>query len=156
MEHTKSTTMSRTSNNTLLVDSGFFFALLDPRDQHHAAAREKQDWLEMLSIVMPWPILYETINTRFTRRPGTIARFESIIHAPETEFLDDGPYRLEAYEDTLAQAKAQRHAMSLVDSVLCAILADTNVRIDAMLTFNFRDFSPVCNRRGVELLTDMT
>ncbi len=156
MEHTKSTTMSRTSNNTLLVDSGFFFALLDPRDQHHAAAREKQDWLEMLSIVMPWPILYETINTRFTRRPGTIARFESIIHAPETEFLDDGPYRLEAYEDTLTQAKAQRHAMSLVDSVLCAILADTNVRIDAMLTFNFRDFRPVCNLRGVELLTDMT
>ena len=156
MEHTKSTTMSRTSNNTLLVDSGFFFALLDPRDQHHAAAREKQDWLEMLSIVMPWPILYETINTRFTRRPGTIARFESIIHAPETEFLDDGPYRLEAYEDTLAQAKAPRHAMSLVDSVLCAILDDTNVRIDAMLTFNFRDFRPVCNRRGVELLTDLT
>ena len=156
MEHTKSTTMSRTSNNTLLVDSGFFFALLDPRDQHHAAAREKQDWLEMLSIVMPWPILYETINTRFTRRPGTIARFESIIHAPETEFLDDGPYRLEAYEDTLAQAKASRHAMSLVDSVLCAILDDTNVRIDAMLTFNFRDFRPVCNLRGVELLTDLT
>ncbi len=156
MERTKSTTMSRTSNNTLLVDTGFFIALFNPRDQHHAAALEKQDWLEMLSIVMPWPILYETIDMRFARRPATIARFESIIHAPETEFLDDGPYRLEAYEDTLAQAKAQRHAMSLVDSVLCAILADTNVRIDAMLTFNFRDFSPICNLRGVELLTDLT
>lgn len=55
--------MSRTSNNTLLVDSGFFFALFDPRDQHHAAAREKQEWLETLAVIMPWPILYETINT---------------------------------------------------------------------------------------------
>ena len=148
--------MSRTSNNTLLVDTGFFIALFNPRDQHHAAACEKQDWLEMLSIVIPWPILYETIDTRFARRPATIARFESIIHAPETEFLDDRPYRLEAYEDTLAQAKAQRHSRSLVDSVLCAILADTNVRIDAMLTFNFRDFGHICNLRGVELLTDPT
>ena len=146
--------MSRTSNNTLLVDTGFFFALLDPRDQHYDQAREKQDWLDLLSVVMPWPILYETINTRFVRRPGTIARFESLIRAPETEFLDDSPYRLEAYEDTLAQAKAQRPAMSLVDSVLCAILADTNVRIDAMLTFNFRDFGSICNLRGVELLID--
>ena len=148
--------MNRTSNNTLLVDTGFFIALFNPRDPYHAAAREKQDWLEMLSIVMPWPILYETINTRFVRRPETIARFESIIHAPETEFLDDRPYRLEAYEDTLTQAKAQRHSMSLVDSVLCAILDDTNVRIDAMLTFNFRDFGHICNLRGVELLTDLT
>ena len=156
MERTKSTMMSRTSNKTLLVDSGFFFALLDPRDQHHAAACETQDWLEMHSLIIPWPILCETINTRFTRRPETIARFESIIRAPGTEYLDDSPYRLGAYKTTLAQAKSRRNAMSLVDLVLCAILADTNVRIDAMLTFNFRDFRHICYARKVELPTDLT
>ena len=138
--------------DTLLVDSGFFFALFNPRDPYHAAALEKQEWLEMLSVVMPWPILYETINTRFARRPGTVARLESIMRAPETEFLDDSPYRLEAYEDTLARAKSQDKAMSLVDSVLCAILDDTNVRIGAMLTFNLRDFEHLCRVQGVELL----
>ena len=138
--------------NTLLVDSGFFFALFDPRDQHHAAARDKQEWLEMFSVVMPWPILYETINTRFMRRPETIARFESLMNAPETEFLDDSPYRLEAYEDTLRRAKMRREAVSLVDAVLHAILDDTNVRIGAMLTFNLRDFGQICHVRGVELL----
>lgn len=138
--------------NTLLVDPGFFIALFDPRDQHHAAARDKQEWLEMLSVVMPWPILYETINTRFARRPEVIARFESIMRAPETEFLDDSPYQLEAYEDTLARAKSQNNAMSLVDSVLCAVLGDTNVRISAMLTFNLRDFDHICRVQGVELL----
>lgn len=138
--------------NTLLVDSGFFFALFNPRDPYHAAARDKQEWLEMLSVVMPWPILYETINTRFTRRPETIARFESLMNAPETEFLDDSSYRLEAYEDTLARAKSRSNAMSLVDSVLRAILDDTNVRIGAMLTFNLRDFGQICRIRGVELL----
>lgn len=138
--------------NRLLVDSGFFFALFDPRDRCHNEALKKQEWLEMLSVVIPWPILYETINTRFARRLGTIAQFASIIRAPETEFLDDRPYRLEAYEDTLARARTQRNATSLVDSVLCAILDDTNTRIDAMLTFNLRDFSQICRTRGVELL----
>lgn len=144
--------MSRTSNNTLLVDSGFFIALFNPRDQHHAAACKKQEWLEMLSVVMPWPILYETLNTRFARQPETIARFESVMRTPRTEFLDDCPYRLEAYEDTLTRAKGQCNVMSFVDSVLCAILADTNVRIDAMLTFNLRDFDHICSVQGVELL----
>ena len=140
------------SSNALLVDSGFFFALFDPRDQHHADACEKQDWLEELSVVVPWPILYETVNTRFIRRPATIVQFESILLAHDTVLLDDSSYRLEAYEDVFARAKARRNAMSLVDAVLCAILADTNVRIDAMLTFNSIDFDGICREQGIELL----
>ena len=139
-------------NDTLLVDSGFFFALFNPRDQHHSDACKKQDWLEALSVVVPWPILYETINTRFVRRPETIVRFESILRSHDTVLLDDSPYRLDAYEDVFAQAKAKRNAMSLVDAVLCAILADTNVRIDAMLTFNSIDFGNICSVQRVELL----
>ena len=144
--------MSRNSNHRLLVDSGFFFALFNPRDQRHEDACEKQEWLDILALVMPWPTLYETVNTRFVRQRETIARFESIMRAPGTEFLDDNPYRLAAYSYTIGQAKTRHHALSLVDSVLCAILDDVNVRIDAMLTFNHRDFADVCRTQNVELL----
>ena len=144
--------MIRPSSNTLLVDSGFFFALFDPRDQHHSDACKKQDWLETLSVVVPWPILYETINTRFVRRPETIVRFESILRAHDTVLLDDSPYRRDAYEDVLSRARTKRNAMSFVDAILCAILADPNVRIDAMLTFNIIDFDGICREQGVELL----
>ena len=136
----------------VLVDSGFFFALFDPRDRYHADAIEKREWLEILSLVIPWPVLYETINTRFARRQATIARFESILRGPHIELLNDSPYRLDAYEDALTRAKTRRNAMSLVDSVICAILDDTNVRIDAMLTFNLRDFANICHSKGIELL----
>ena len=136
----------------VLVDSGFFFALFDPRDSHHDAAIEKQEWLELLSVVMPWPILYETINTRFVRRPTTIARFETILRRPDTDLLDDSRYRYDAYEETLERAKRGYGARSLVDSVLCAVLADTNVQISAMLTFNDRDFAGLCASRDIELL----
>ena len=152
MECRKNGAMIRNSNNRLLVDSGFFFALFNPRDQYHDDACKKQEWLEDLSVVMPWPILYETINTRFVRQPDTIARFESIMRAPDTEFIDDNLYRFEAYKDTIEQAKTHRHAMSLVDTVLYAILDDINIRIDAMLTFNFRDFTDICRIQKVELL----
>ena len=152
MEYGKNIQMTWKTNDRLLVDSSFFFALFNRRDQHHDDACKKQEWLENLTIVMPWPILYETINTRFVRRPDIIARFESIIRAPDTLFLDDNSYRLEAYKSTLSLAKSRRHTLSLVDAILCAILEDINVRIDAMLTFNSRDFSHTCRVNKVELL----
>lgn len=138
--------------NRILVDSGFFFALFNPRDQHHSEACEKQEWLEIASVVVPWPILYETVNTRFTRSPDRIARFESIVHdRRRTEFVDDSPYREDALDHVLVRSK-QGHPISLVDAVLNSILADDNVRIDAMLTFNVSDFSGVCSAKGVEIL----
>ena len=140
------------SNRTLLVDSGFFMALFEPRDQHHKDACEKRDRLKFSSFIVPWPILYETINTRFVRRPKTIVQFESLLRTHNTVLLDDSSYRYSVYKNVLARAKTQRHAMSLVDAVLSAILDDTNVRIHAMLTFNRRDFGPICRKRGVELL----
>ena len=58
------------SRESVLVDSGFFFALYNQRDSNHAEAIEKAEWLSDLAVVIPWPILYETVNTRFARRPN--------------------------------------------------------------------------------------
>ena len=140
------------SSDTVLVDSGFFMALFDRRDQHHKAACEKQEWLEHFSVVVPWPILYETINTRLVRRPENVERFESLLRDSDTVLLDDCPYRSDAYEELLERAKEQRHAMSLVDAVIYAILADPEVRVNGILTFNNSDFKQICYERGIELL----
>ena len=137
---------------TILVDSGFFFALFEPRDSVHAEACSKAEWLDVFRVIVPWPILYETVNTRLARRPDRVARFERLLRRPDTELLDDSPYRLDAFENTLARAIGRREPTSLVDSVLHAILDDVNVRVDAMLTFNHRDFERVCRSRGVEIL----
>ena len=136
----------------LLVDSGFFFALFNARDRNHVDANQKQEWLEIFSVTIPWPILYETINTRHTRRPHWIARLESIVRSPDTELIDDIPYRLDAFDDVIERGKTQRNAMSLTDAVLHSILADPKIRVDAMLTYNHRDFYAICSSKGVELL----
>ena len=132
----------------LLVDTGFFIAMYDERDAHHAEAQDKQSLLDVHAIILPWPVLYETINTRFSRRRGIMARFNAVITSGNTALLDDSPYRVEAYR---AVAWNVRRPMSLVDAVLRAIIEDTNVAVGAMLTFNKRDFHDVCRQHSVEL-----
>lgn len=135
-------------NQGLLVDTGFFIAMYDERDAHHAEAQDKQKLLDVYAIILPWPVLYETINTRFSRRRRIMARFNAVITSSNTALLDDSPYRVEAYQ---AVARNVRRPMSLVDAVLRAIIEDTNVAVTAMLTFNKRDFNDLCWQHAVEL-----
>jgi len=134
----------------LLVDTGFFVALYDERDRHHSSARKKRELLDVWPVVLPWPVLYETVSTRFSKRPGNLTRFNAIVAKPDTVRLDDGPYREKSYTSALTWANNRRH-LSLVDCVLRAIVEDPNVRIEAMLTFNPGDFHDVCRECRVEL-----
>ena len=106
----------------------------------------------MFAAVLPWPILYETINTRLVRDPDKVAQFERLANAPETEFIDDSPYRRAAYDDVIARAKAGHYPLSLVDAILHSIITDPDIRMDAMLTFNLSDFGIVCSERGIDIL----
>ena len=135
----------------VLVDTGFFIALFNERDEHHASARRLEEWLDFVPIVIPWPILYETVNTRLARRSQNLAKFGAIVRLPETLLLDDTPYREDSFAAVLAQNPASG-PLSLVDAVLCNIIEDVNVPISAMLTFNDRDFLAVCHENNVELL----
>ena len=132
----------------LLVDTGFFIAMYDERDSYHAEAQDKRRLLDVYAIILPWPVLYETINTRFARRRRIMARFDALITSSNTALLDDSPYPMEAYR---AVAQNVVRPMSLVDAVLRAIIEDTNVAVAAMLTFNRRDFNDVCRQYSVEL-----
>ena len=141
----------------ILVDTGFFFALLDKRDDYHAEACELSELLDNSSIVLPWPVLYEAINTRllrhFLQRHSAFARFKAIINRPENEFIDDSPYRLKSYKTIATATTPKVPPLSLVDLVLRAMIEDVNVSIEAMLTFNQRDFADICSIRNVELLS---
>lgn len=140
-------------SRSLLVDTGYFYALWDEGDQHHQEAVGKQTCLEFFSLVLPWPILYETMNTRFSRRPKQIGEFERIIRKPDVEFVDDSPYRSAALESAFMREN-NHERKSLVDLVICAMIEDDNVKIDAILTFNHRDFRSFCIGRGVGYLVD--
>jgi len=137
----------------ILVDTGIFIALFDERDDHHQSAKRIEKWLDSRSILLPWPILYETLNTRLVNRlkrdPASLAKFGAIARSTNTELLDDKPYREALW--TFLDQSSFRTSLSLVDAVLCNIIKDVNVPVSAILTFNERDFCAVCQQNNIEL-----
>lgn len=136
-------------NGGLLVDTGYFIALHDERDAHNAMAKRHERLLELRPVVLPWPVLYETINTRFAKRPKVLMHIDAIITQESTLLLDDSPYREAAYRQV--QQTSRKRPLSLVDAVLRAVIEDVNVHISALLTFNEGDFYDVCLPHRVEL-----
>jgi hypothetical protein len=135
-----------------LVDTGYWFALLDPRDGLHGQAQPKAAYIESMLIVVPWPVLYETLDTRLVKNRAGMFRFERIVKPPRARRVDDTPYRDDALRQTLLQGRGGRRFISLCDMVIRLMLGDASLRIDALLTFNWKDFADVCRSRQVEIL----
>lgn len=144
--------MRRSVQKTALVDSGFWIALLDGRDEHHQSAQSKAETLLRLQYVVPWPTLYETLRTRFVRRPLLVGQFERFLKRPNATLLDDAKYKEDALELALAAAAGGRRQHSLVDHVLRLVIDDANVKLDCIFTFNVADFRDLCLRRRMEIV----
>lgn len=93
------------------VDSGFLIGLYDERDQHHQKAKEHfSDHVDndLNQLVIPWPILYESVSTRMVKRQNSIAMLERDWRKLEASgqliMLDDGEFRESAMEECLAEA----------------------------------------------------
>jgi predicted nucleic acid-binding protein len=142
--------MNPKSAQVALVDTGFWFAFFDKKDQYHARAEEYAELITGYRLVVPWPTLYETLRSRFLRQPITARkRVESLLRPPQATLLDDAPYRETALKETFSP---NGKAYSIVDNVLRLILADVKIRIDVMFTVNHADFRDVCSRRSIEMV----
>ncbi len=139
-------------SETVLADTGYWIALLDPREQMHGAVSQTQDLLELLTLVVPWPILYETLRTRYVRRPDWVARLDARLKGTSVLFIDDRDYREEAYALAVEYSVRRKRPISMVDMLCRLLLADPAVRIDYLLTVNPADFHDVCRRHNVRLL----
>ena len=133
----------------IVADSCFWFGLFDARDQYHAEACAIEGSLSVHSILLPWPTLYESLNTRFMRKRQERDRFRTYLKRASTVLLDDLPYRAACLDHVMEQVST-RH--SLVDHVIRSMLEDPNVSIDALITFNPADFIDVCQARRIELI----
>ena len=139
-------------NHSILADSGYWMALYDSRDQYHLQASQISEYLEGSKILIPWPSLYETLNTRFSKRKDRMAQYEAMLAKEDSVLLDDSEYREKAFNDFFAFAKREGPVYSLVDLVIREMLKNENQRIDYLSTFNRRDFEDLCARRRIEIL----
>lgn len=134
---------------SIIADSGFWIGLFNARDAHHSCACSIEEFLETHSVVIPWPSLYETLNTRLMRRQSDKDRFNAYLRRDSTVLLEDAKYKKTSLRYVLNQRGT---AHSLVDHVIRSMLEDSNIRVDALITFNPGDFIDVCQARGIEIL----
>lgn len=138
--------------NNIIVDTGFWYALYDPRDEYFTKANTLVDYLNIGNVIIPFPTLYETVNTRFCNRQETFNDFNVLIHRPNTIFIPDIDYKEKALELTFNQKSKKVKNYSLVDMVIRLMLDDINLNVNYLLTFNPGDFIDICLQRRIILL----
>jgi len=136
-----------------LIDTGFWFALYDNRDQYHKKAIDIAEYLEFYNLLIPWPSLYETLNTRFVRRPEWLHNFKKHLNKYQTVKIPDEAYREKSLNNILITKQHQK-SFSLVDMVIREMLEDRNLKIDVMITFNPNDFIDVCIAKNIEIVSE--
>ena len=83
---------------SVLVDTGVWFAMFDAKDERYKEGQAKAELLEMLRVVIPWPTTYETLRSRFVKNAYARGQFERYLKSPSIVFLDDAAYRDAALE----------------------------------------------------------
>ena len=133
----------------ILADTGFWFALFNESDDYRSKALIIEDDIQVHSLLIPWPTLYETINTKLSKQKHNVARLKRFIEKQSTILIDDEIYRKDSL--TFVLENNIRH-FSLVDHVVRSMLSDKSLRIDGFISFNPKDFYDVCDSRNIDML----
>lgn len=134
----------------ILFDTGYWFALYDNSDSHHVKAESYLSYLSIHNVLIPWPSLYETLNTKFLKKDLWLFSFATLLKKSNVSIIDDVNYRSLCYQRILARPSSKR-PISLVDLVIRDILLDSTIRIHSLISFNPNDFRDVCQKKGIEL-----
>lgn len=140
--------------NNILVDSCFWYALFDSSDKYHSKAQDMKDYLDFGNIILPFPILYETLNTRFSKRDSWMSIFEEYTKKETTYLVPDTEYREEALTNTFFYSLGKKRPMALVDISIRLMLEDVKLNVNTLITFNVADFVDVCTSKRIELISD--
>ncbi len=146
-----------------IADTGYLIALYDPSDDNRNVWSARASFRELFeetenSLLLAWPVLYETLNTRLSKRMDVVTRIEDgwrkLRSNNQLDFIDDQPFRdisLAEWQNELAR-KGHYRPLSLVDRVLRNAIMSPSSKIHVLLTFNRRDFEDICRKRDVEIV----
>ncbi|KAA6338721.1 hypothetical protein EZS27_013303 [termite gut metagenome] len=140
--------------SNILIDTCFWYAYYDDRDVQHHLAIELFEYLGLANaIIIPYPTLYETINTRFSKRKDWIDSFNNILTNNESvRIINDDEYKEKALKLTFDYSINRKQPISFVDMIIRLMLDDADLKIDALVTFNEKDFSDICYQKNIDLI----
>ena len=124
-------------NKKILIDTCYWISLYDPTDdpKQTVEAERISTVIEDEEIIIPFPTLYEFVNSRLSRREAKI-EFEQLLLRPNVIQLSDTKYKEKALDNFFIKSKYNYSDISLVDEVLKLIMADTQIKIDYIVSFD--------------------
>ena len=138
----------------VLIDTGYWFGLLTPNDPYTYQAQTISELISEYILVIPFPTMYETLNTNFVKNKKALSVLEDIMKSDKIEFVYDEQYREKALSAVYATHKAPLRHLSLVDCIIREMIEDINLKIDFLVTFNEGDFSDICTKRNITIISD--
>ena len=121
----------------VLVDTCYWISLFDPTDDPKLTVEAEQisEDIEDEEIIIPFPTLYEFVNSRLSRREAKI-EFERLLLRPNVTRLSDTKYKEKALDNFFIKSRYSHSDISLVDEVLKLIIEDKQLKIDYIVSFD--------------------
>ncbi len=137
----------------ILVDTCIWISLFNPvENENHSKALDIINDLENNNILVPWPTLYEFINTKLARRKENLFSFEQTLLKPNVYKISDEKYKEFALEKIFEINRFRYNSVSLVDEIIKQMICDKSLKIDFLATFNDRDFEYFCQKENIIIL----
>jgi len=121
----------------ILIDTGFWIALYDPEKdpRNHPTAQKLSKKIINERIIIPFPTLYEFVNSRFSRK-NSVKAFQEMLTRPNVVKLSDSVYKEIALEQFFIKHKYDYKDLSLVDEIIKLIIKDKDVVVDHIVSFD--------------------
>lgn len=136
----------------IIIDSCFWIALYNPEKHIHLNKdiENISDFIENENIIIPFPSLYEFLNSKFSRR-SDVERFKKLISKPNYIKLDDTLYKFNALDNFFENAIYGNNDVSLVDEIIKEIIIDQKIKIDYLISFD-TELNNFAISRGVKTI----
>lgn len=121
----------------ILIDTCFWIALYNP-DKHADKTDEVDTIIDLIDgheIIIPFPSLYEFLNSKFSRKNDAL-NFQKRISRPDYLKLDDSEFKDLALESFFEKAVNEFNDVSLVDEIMKNIMSSKNYKIDYLISFD--------------------
>jgi predicted nucleic acid-binding protein len=135
----------------VLIDTCFWIALFKPTDPFHKNSREILAQIDRYYFRLPWPTLYEFINTRLMTTPSRLAQFTKVMVCPGIIREDDSKYREISLKLSMERTNKDP-ALSLTDSVIRLMAEDRDLRVDYLVSYDNDLRASIAQSRGIEML----
>lgn len=137
----------------ILADTCFWFSLCDPTEGDHSEAIAMMEKLtndRRHTILVPHPVLYETLCSKMVRKPERVKRLTRYFK--DVKMVPDADYIKEAYGRVDRQANMNDGMASMVDWVIMLMADDIKNNVKGIITRNGRDFAVFCQKNKIAMI----